>query len=488
MTDLPFPVSDARCYDSSSRRNRRARRRVQWTDHPTSVKDAPWQSHFFEDDGKTAPLPTIPSESGVVADDWDEELAGTTLKLRTMEGDVFEVLACVLKHSPVICGVLRDVAHEEEIPLPNVKSSGLKLFLDFCHMRGLQLWEDPVMSPKEILLQVQWVGKVLGMEHVLFDPLTMLVESDVARVFCHIPWHVLNRLLHALPDALSKTILLPVIQILSQVETEYQHSVGTILFPLTGHQEEEVRSTVVKCVLAFDLNLKFTLLRHRDRQVRVAAVSALPCPCLRAVPTLLGLASDTHSEVREFAVLALTTAAPAGDEDVIRKVAELLGDSVREVRSVAVKALRHVVGPQLAFTVDLLLEQLESHELPGRCATLRTLAELAPHQDSVIRDVAQQLLARASRSESGVGCTMARAEIMRILGQHDMRLTGGTSEAEGAAGCERRAGSDHSLPLASSHNGESTCCTSSSSSGQLNLERVTASRRSWADSTDDDDV
>merc|ERR1712136_198893 len=154
---------------------------------------------------------------------------------------------------------------------------GLKLFLDFCHMRGLQLWEDPVMSPKEILLQVQWVGKVLGMEHVLFDPLTMLVESDVARVFCHIPWHVLNRLLHALPDALSKTILLPVIQILSQVETEYQHSVGTILFPLTGHQEEEVRSTVVKCVLAFDMNLKFTLLRHRDRQVRVAAVSALPC-------------------------------------------------------------------------------------------------------------------------------------------------------------------------------------------------------------------
>ena len=104
---------------------------------------------------------------------------------------------------------------------------------------------------------------------------------------------------------------------------------------------------------------------------------------------------------------------------MIRKVAELLGDSVREVRSVAVKALRHVVGPQLAFTVDLLLEQLESHELPGRHATLRTLAELAPHQDSVIHNMAQQLLARASRSGCDVGCTTARAEIMRILGQHD---------------------------------------------------------------------
>merc|ERR1712135_36331 len=119
-------------------------------------------------------------------------------------------------------------------------------------------------------------------EHVLYDPLTMLVESDVARVFCHIPWHVLNRLLHALPDALSKTILLPVIQILSQVETEYQHSVGTILFPLTGHQEEEVRSTVVKCVLAFDLNLKFTLLQCPRCLVRVS-VQCRPCWAWRLI-------------------------------------------------------------------------------------------------------------------------------------------------------------------------------------------------------------
>ena len=173
---------------------------------------------------KKAPLPTISSESGVVADDWEEELAGTTLKLRTTEGDFFEALPCHLWCSQGPRPRGRDSGAECEF-------IGPETVLGLLSHAGTAAVGGPSDVPKRDLAAGAVGGEGLGHGTCTFGPLTMLVESDVVRVFCHIPWHVLNRLLHVLPDALSKTILLPVIQILSQVETEYRTAWG----PFSSH-------------------------------------------------------------------------------------------------------------------------------------------------------------------------------------------------------------------------------------------------------------
>merc|ERR1719464_134470 len=59
------------------------------------------------------------------------------VKLRSSQGDVFEVEQQVACMSTLIQNMVEDDGTEEEIPLPNVKTATLHKVIDYCkHHRG----------------------------------------------------------------------------------------------------------------------------------------------------------------------------------------------------------------------------------------------------------------------------------------------------------------------------------------------------------------
>jgi len=354
---------------------------------------------------------------GINTGDLHHMFKDATLRLRSMDGDLYEVEGTLLQRSPLIQQLAIDGELDDEIPLPGTTSRGLANFLELCHRAKSASSSAggclvvPEKERPETLCEILWVIKLLHMGREVGGALADLIVSTTfgSKPFWGMPSDPLTMILHDGGSRLTPQLLIELIGIVVyDVNPNLTHAVVTTLATYLGHLEEAVRQAAVEGLQAIGtIDASLVLMKHKNISIRMGAVRAVPRGSHEDVKPVVKLTADVSFQVREAAARALGRVAPVGDQAALKCLVGLLEDAVRDVREAAIDSVGKVAIPNDPDAVGLVTRLASHEDWPVRCAAIRVLADILPDNQDMVRSLAEEI--------KDLGHTMAKMSGSRLL-------------------------------------------------------------------------
>jgi len=353
------------------------------------------------------------------------------LSIRSAEGDVFQASAAALWGSALVQGLVADSGPDEEIPLPNTTTRALRIVLalseDPDQDFGMVLQEHVAL---DVIGEVVWAARLLGLERDLSRSLTRFLDvaSDASSLLNSIPLEIRIFMLQESASVCSTRTICQILQRLCDAWTDPAQfpAIVQITIPYLGHRCHEVRVGAQRALQAMPASeAQLVLLTHKDFQLRMSAVQAFARLPQRAetVQSLTRLLGSRSFQVREAVAMALAQASPRGDATALGALGKLLADGAREVRAAAADGFRRVALPDDPEAISIAMVCITEGDGPVQTTGLRVLADIAPSQQGMVRDLAEHL-----RSD---GATMEKLSAARLLQVMSAHPTTGHEDAMG---------------------------------------------------------
>lgn len=323
------------------------------------------------------------------------------VRVRSADGDCFELSVAAASLSPVIAGLLED--DPGEIPTPSLRTAALQRVVHHCEWFVKQkCWNHRLLGATvEDLEPLYWASNYLGLEALQFMcliKLAMVLRQETApkassRVLRHILEHsrclppentstVIGLLsasdagedaraaIASYSEHPSEAVRLAVVCSLSQHVQRGDSHARSRLLALASDKSEKVRSASLhglqKVAPQGDLEvLRLAMSKTRDAEssMKCAALGVLGGVARRgdalAISVVSCCLSDVSSEVRCSAVNALCRLGERGSKEVLEVLVKRFEDVEKAVRHEAVLAVAQVAEEGDNFALDLVCQRLE---------------------------------------------------------------------------------------------------------------------------------